>query len=178
MGEKESISIKRIIESILIWVTATVICAILLTAGNIVWTSASTWKEELNTTKNNLETVIGNLSTKLSVYEIQFENQSNQINLLRIDNLYLRSQTTNLSLQISDLSVSVADIPLLYHPPHAEPERIVELPPQPQQQIILPDTLTQVEEIEINSQLKEVQKLYQQVQRQKIQEELYAPTKK
>lgn len=66
---------KKIVENVISYL----VTGVFVGACVIVWRGATTVDERVGKTEANMKSLIDNLSAKLSGYEIQMENQSNQL---------------------------------------------------------------------------------------------------
>lgn len=82
------INFKKIIENVLSYL----VTSVFLGACVIVWKGATTVDERVKGTEKNLQVLIDNLSSKLSVYEVQLIAQSNQMAAIHAE---IKTRSTN-----------------------------------------------------------------------------------
>jgi len=71
----KGINFRKIVENAL----TVLVTSVFLGAGVIVWNGATTVDQRVRSTEDGLKSLIDNLSTKLSSYEVQLQAQSNQL---------------------------------------------------------------------------------------------------
>jgi hypothetical protein len=76
--QPQGINFRKIVENAL----SLLVSSVFIGACVIVWRGATTVDARVNKTENNVQTLISNLSTKLTAYEGQLELQSNQLALV------------------------------------------------------------------------------------------------
>lgn len=82
------INFMKIVENVISYLVTSVFVG----ACVIVWKGATTVDERVKGTEKNLQVLIDNLSTKLSVYEVQLSAQSNQLAAVYVE---LKNRSTN-----------------------------------------------------------------------------------
>lgn len=79
--EPRRINFYKIVENAI----SIIVVGIVATAGSIVWKGATSVDARVDETKKDFNMLIGNLSKKLSRYEVQLESQSNQLDAVYIE---------------------------------------------------------------------------------------------